>query len=98
MKRFTLAVIALFAIVLPAAASAQGHTVYRPELRTYIFVPAEAKAVAAPAAETPADVIARHTAMAIGYRANANDRGIAIAAAHCDRMVAEAREALRKNQ
>lgn len=98
MKRFTLVAFALFSIVLPSVASAQGHMVYRPELRTYVFVPAETKAVAAPVVETPADVIARHTAMAMGYRLNANDRGIAAAAAHCDRMVAEARETLRKNQ
>jgi hypothetical protein len=100
MKRFFFAAVAATALLVPSITSAQRvKMMYRPELRGYVAVPAaQAPPVTAPA-PTPAEVIAIHTAIAQGYRANPNDRGAATAAAiaHCDRLVASARETLRKS-
>jgi hypothetical protein len=90
MKRITLLAAVAFALLLPTAAAAQAPYVYRPELRAWVFVPTPAAGVFAP--RTPAENIARHEAMADGYRGTR----MAQAAVHCDRMVKEAREALRR--
>jgi len=75
---------------VPTVAGAQAPYVYRPELRAWVFVPKPAPGVFE--ARTPAETIARHEAMANGYRGTR----MAHAAVHCDRMVKEAREALRR--
>lgn len=90
MKRITLLAAVAFALLLPTAAAAQAPYVYRPELRAWVFVPKPAPGVLA--ARTPAETIARHEAMANGFRGTR----MAQAAVHCDRMVKEAREALRR--
>ena len=91
MKRFTtLLAAAAFTLLVPTVAGAQAPYVYRPELRAWIFVPKPAPGVFE--ARTPAETIARHEAMANGYRGTR----MAHAAVHCDRMVKEAREALRR--
>ena len=90
MKRLALFATAAFALLMPAMAGAQAPYVYRPELRAWVFVPKPAPGVFD--AGTPAENIARHEAMANGYRGTR----MAQAAVHCDRMVKEAREALRR--
>lgn len=91
MKRFTtLLAAAAFTLLVPTVAGAQAPYVYRPELRAWVFVPKPAPGVFE--ARTPAETIARHEAMANGYRGTR----MAQAAVHCDRMVKEAREALRR--
>ena len=91
MKRFTLLAVAACALLIPTVAGAQAPFVYRPELRGWIPVPKAAPAaVAAP--RTPAETIARHEAMAIGYRGTR----MAQAAVHCDRMIKQAREEMRR--
>ena len=90
MKRFTLLAVAAFALLVPTAAGAQAPYVYRPELRAWVFVPKPAPGVFE--ARTPAETIARHEAMANGFRGTR----MAQAAVHCDRMIKEAREALRR--
>jgi hypothetical protein len=105
MKRFFLVTVTALALV-PSLASAQGWTfVYRPELRGMIAVPtqqvaAEPKAVVDKVPPTPAEIVARHEAMARGYRARANDRSGAnvVAAAHCDRLIAQAQAELRRTR
>ena len=104
MKRFFLIALTASSLLVPAVAYPQGVIlVYRPELRGMIAVPAPrlpavAKAVVEKVPPTPAEVIARHEAMAAGLRANANLRGgAAIAADHCDRLVAAALATLRKS-
>ena len=90
MKRFTLLVVTAFALMVPTIVSAQAPFVYRPELRGWIPV-----AQSAPTAVTPrtaAETIARHEAMAHAYRGTR----MAQAAVHCDRMVTQAREAIRR--
>ena len=91
MKRFTtLLVAAAFTLLVPTVASAQAPYVYRPELRAWVFVPQPAPGAVAP--RTAGENIVRHEAMANGYRGTR----MALAAEHCDRMVKEAREALRR--
>jgi hypothetical protein len=90
MKRFTLLAVAAFALLVPTVAGAQAPYVYRPELRAWVFVPKPAPGVFA--ARTPGETIARHEAMANGYRGGR----MAQAAAHCDRMIKQAREELRR--
>ena len=90
MKRFTLLAVAAFALLVPTVAGAQAPYVYRPELRAWVFVPKPAPGVFE--ARTPAETIARHEAMANGFRGTR----MAQAAVHCDRMTKEARETLRR--
>ncbi len=67
MKRFTtLLAAAAFTLLVPTVAGAQAPYVYRPELRAWVFVPKPAPGVFE--ARTPAENIARHEAMANGYR------------------------------
>lgn len=103
MKRFFLVTIAVLALLVPTIAGAQGvKTVYRPELHgTIVVVPdAAAQPVARAVALTPIEIITRHEAMLVGRRAGANARGGAAAFAavdHCERVIAEAKNALRRN-
>jgi hypothetical protein len=103
MKRLLLVVLATAALLLPTLASAQGVTlVYRHELRGMVPVPAPHAPTDTRVVETvpstPAEIIVRHEAMAVGLRANANARGgAAVAADHCDRLIAAARETIRKS-
>jgi hypothetical protein len=90
MKRFALLSVVAFALLVPTAAAAQAPYVYRPELRAWVFVPKPVAGVVTP--RTPGEEIVRHEAMAHGYRGTR----MAQAAAHCDRMVKDAREALRR--
>jgi hypothetical protein len=91
MKRFTtLLAAAAFTFLVPTVASAQAPYVYRPELRAWVFVPKPAPGVFTP--RTPAETIARHEAMANGFRGTR----MAQAAVHCDRMIKEARAELRR--
>jgi hypothetical protein len=90
MKRFTLFATVAFALLVPTVATAQAPYVYRPELRAWVFVPKAASGVVAP--RTAGENIVRHEAMANGYRGTR----MAQAAVHCDRMIKEAREALRR--
>ena len=94
MTSFTRIAVALFALLTPALASAQGYQmVYRPELRTMVLVPTPSKAAAI--LESRPDMIARHRAMAAAYRSNPNPRGLLSAADHCDRLVATLEKAER---
>lgn len=88
MKRFTLLAIAAFVLLSSTVAAAQAPFVYRPELRGWIPVPQTAPKAVTPRAA--GETIARHEAMAQGYRGTR----MAQAAVHCDRMVKEAREAI----
>jgi len=93
MKRFTLLTVVAFALLAPTVAYGEGAKfVYRPELRQWVVVPQAAPVAAAAVAPTPNDVIAKHEAMAAMYRGGR----MAQAAVHCDRLVAQARETLRK--
>jgi hypothetical protein len=89
MKSFSRFAVALFALLVPALASAQGQykLVYRPELRTVVLVPNRTES-APPVSEPRADMIARHKAMAAAYRLNPSSRTLASPADHCDRLVA----------
>ena len=89
MKRLVLFATAAFVLLMPAMAGAQAPFVYRPELRGWIPVPK-----AAPTAvvqHTATEHIARHEAMAQHHRGTR----MAQAAEHCDRMIKDARAALR---
>jgi hypothetical protein len=90
MTRFTLLAVVACALLVPTVAAAQAPYVYRPELRTWVYVPKPATGVVAPG--TAGEHIARHEAMANAYRGTR----MAQAAVHCDRLVKEAREALRR--
>jgi hypothetical protein len=90
MTRITLLAAVAFALLVPTVAAAQAPYVYRPELRAWVYVPTPAPGVVAP--RTPEENIARHEAMANGHRGTR----MAQAAVHCDRMVKEARERLRR--
>jgi hypothetical protein len=72
--------------------------VYRPELRTMVPTPEQAAPTVSTVTPAPQDVIARHEAMARGYRAHPAGRGVATAAAHCDKLVKDARAELRQQQ
>ena len=100
MKRLFVVTLAAFALLVPTLTHAQGvKTVYRPEVHgTIIVVPQTPvtpviKAEKAPLA--PAKIIARHKAMANGYRNALRVNYSAVA--HCDRKVAAARAELRRN-
>jgi hypothetical protein len=97
MKRILVIAITAGALLIPNFASAQGVSViYRHELRSFVVVPAAKTPKAVASAPTPAEIIARHEAMAAGLRANPRS-SIGQAAVHCDRLVAEARQALRES-
>jgi hypothetical protein len=91
MKRVALFASIACALLVPTVAAAQAPYVYRPELRAWVFVPKAARGVIAP--RTASENIVRHEAMALGYRGTR----MAQAAVHCDRMVKEARGALRRS-
>ena len=92
MKRFTLLAVVVFALLAPTAARAEGAKfVYRPEFKQWVVVP-QAAPVAAAVTLTPTEIIAKHEAMAAAHRGGR----MAQATAHCDRMIAQARETLRK--
>jgi hypothetical protein len=100
MKRLFVVAVALIALVLPTLTFAQGvKTVYRPEVHGTIIVLPETPVApivkAEKAKRTPAEVIARHEAMANAYR-NATRVNYS-AVAHCERGAAKAREELRKS-
>jgi hypothetical protein len=103
MKRFLFVTIAALALLVPTLAGAQGvKTVFRPEVHgTIVVVPgAAAQPVAKAVTLTPTEMISRHQAMLVGLRAGANARGGAAgfaAADHCERLIAEAKNTLRKN-
>jgi hypothetical protein len=98
MTRFYFVAVAALALLVPALAFAQVKTVYIPGAHPRVVVVQPEKETPAAAVEkaplTPVQVIARHEPMANGYRA-ANRVNYA-AVAHCDRLVAEARAALRR--
>jgi hypothetical protein len=102
MKRFFSVTIAALALLVPTFAGAQGvKTVYRPEVHgTIVVVPDKgAPPVAKAVPLTPNEIIARHEAMLVGRRAGASARGGAArfaAADHCERLIADAQNALRK--
>jgi hypothetical protein len=102
MKRSIFVTIAALALLVPTTAGAQGvKTVYRPEVHgTMVVVPDAAAQPAVKAVTlTPVEIISRHEAMLVGRRAGANARGGAAgfaAADHCERLITEAKKALRK--
>ena len=100
MKRFSLIVIAAFALLVPTLASAQSGTkmVYRPDLRTMLPTPEQAAAATSQVTPSPQEVIKRHEAMARGYRLHPSGRGMATPAAHCDKLVRDARAELRRQR
>jgi hypothetical protein len=93
MKRFTLLAVVGFALLLPTLARAEGaQFVYKPEFRQWVVVPPAPQVTAPAVTPTPNEIIARHEAMAAAYRGGRMAHG----ATHCDRMIAQARETLRK--
>ena len=102
MKRFFSITIAALALLVPTFAGAQGvKTVYRPEVHgTIVVVPDKAaQPVAKAVAPTPTEIITRHEAMLVGRRAGASARGGAAgfaAADHCERLIADAKNTLRR--
>ena len=93
MKRITRIAIATFALLVPTIAAAQTplKMVYRPELRA--MVPVKPTPTGNPIVRSRREEIARHEAMAAGYRLAANHNGTGNAAVHCDRLIAELRAA-----
>ena len=92
MKRFCILTVAALALLVPTIANAaQAPFGYRPELRQWVPVPPEpGKRVIA---RTLREEIARHQNMAQVYRGTR----MAQAAVHCDRMIAQLREAQKAN-
>lgn len=92
MKRFCLLTVAALALLVPTIANAaQAPFVYRPELRQWVPVPPEpGKGVIT---RTLREESARHENMAHAYRGTR----MAQAAVHCDRMIAQLREAQKAN-
>ena len=97
-KRFVFVATAL-ALLAPTQAFAQVTTVYIPGAHPRVVVVQPEKQTASRKVEkvplTPAHIIARHEAMAAAYRSNPRVNYSAVA--HCDREVAKARAALRRN-
>jgi hypothetical protein len=92
MKRFALLAVIAFALLAPTVAYGQGAKfVYRPEFKQWVVVP-QAAPLAVQETPTPHDMIAKHEAMANAHRGGRMSH----AAMHCDRIVAETRETLRK--
>ncbi len=98
MKRFFFVVIAAVALLVPTLTFAQVKTVYIPGAHPRVVVvqpdTETPRATVEKAPLTPVQVIARHEPMANAYR-TANRVNYA-AVAHCDRLVADARAALRR--
>jgi hypothetical protein len=92
MKRFCLLTVAALTLVVPTIGNAaQASFVYRPELRQWVPVPPESgKGVIT---RTLREEIARHESMAHAYRGTR----MAQAAVHCDRTLAQLREAQKAN-
>ena len=92
MKRFCLLTVTAFALLVPTLAHAgQAPFVYRPELRQWVPVPpAPGKGLIT---RTLREEIARHEHMAQGYRGTR----MAQAAVHCDRTIAQLRDAQKAN-
>jgi len=90
MKRFTILAVAVFALLAPTVAFGQAPFTYRPELRGWIPNPSVATGTMKP--RTPGETIVRHEAMAQGYRGTR----MAQAAVHCERIIAQAREEIRR--
>jgi len=106
MKRFFFVSLAALALLVPTIASAQGVTlVYRPELHGMVTVPAPAARATLTRqtpiqVTTPREVMARHEAMAVGFRANGSaNSGLlnTVAIDHCERLIAAARAPLRES-
>lgn len=99
MKRFFFVAIAALALLVPTLAFAQVETVYIPGAHPRVVVVQPENATPAAKVEkaplTPAETIALHQPMANSYR-NATRVNYS-AVAHCERLVAEAQAALRKN-
>ena len=99
MKRFFFVAIAAFALLVPTMTFAQVKTVYIPGAHPRVVVVQPENEEPTPRFEkaplTPAQVIARHETMAAAQRGNPRVNYSAVA--HCDRLVADARAALRKN-
>ena len=99
MKRFFVAAVAAFALLVPTLTFAQVKTVYIPGAHPRVVVVQTEKAApavtVAKAPLTPAQVISRHEPMANAYRIANRVNHSAIS--HCDRLVAQARAELRKN-
>ena len=99
MKRFFFGGVAAFALLVPALTFAQVNTVYIPGAHPRVVVVQPDNATPTAKADkvllTPVQVIARHEPMAMAYR-SANRVNYS-AVAHCDRLVAEAHAALRKD-
>jgi len=91
MKRITTIAIATFALLIPTIAAAQSpiKMIYRPELRAMVAV--KTAPAGNPIVRSLREEIARHEAMAAGYRIAANHNGTGNAAVHCDRLIAELR-------
>jgi hypothetical protein len=93
MKRFALLAVVAFALLAPTVAYGQGATfVYRPEFKQWVVVPPAAPMAVPNETPTPNEIIAKHQAMANAHRGGR----MAQATMHCDAIVAQAREALRK--
>ena len=92
MKRFVLLTVAALALLAPTIANAaQAPFVYRPELRQWVPVPPEpGKGVIT---RSLREEVIRHEAMAQAHRGTR----MAQAAVHCDRMIAQLREAQKAN-
>jgi hypothetical protein len=99
MKRFFFIGVAATAMLVPALTCAQVETVYIPGAHPRVVVVQPRSE--APAAKlekpllTPAQIIALHEPMAAAQRGNPRVNYSAVD--HCDRLVAEARAALRRN-
>jgi hypothetical protein len=93
MKRFTFLALVTAALLMPTFARAEGTTfTYRPELRQWVPVPAPVSAAAV--SLTAEARLAKHEAMAHGQRNTRMLQG----AAHCDRMMQQAREEQQKHE
>lgn len=99
MKRFFTVAIGALALLAPTLTVAQVKTVYIPGAhpRVVVVQPEQETpgATVEKAAPTPVQVITRHERMATMHRMNVRVNHSAVA--HCDRLVADARAALRKN-
>ena len=91
MTRIVILLAGAAALLVPTLASAQAPLTltYRPELRQMIAVPQRPADGQVTVARSLTEEIARHEAMAHAYRGTR----LAQAAAHCDRLIQQARDA-----